>query len=234
MTEQESFGNLILSARERADLKQEALARLVGCAPSYITKLEKGRSIPSLDLAMKIERALHLKQNELINRVIALKLPKASRQVMRDVVIPVEHDKDLPPEAIIPKAFERIPVLGMAPAGDKTFSQDEVEQWVPLPKEITKGRRMYLLRVTGDSMIGEGIKPGNLVLVDADTQPEQGQITVIRIDGECCIKKFYRYGDTIVLESANPKYSKQEYSVAKHEVSLRGIVRGVFWEGFLK
>jgi len=233
MTDQESFGTLIRNARDRAELKQESLAQLVGCAPSYITKLEKGRSVPSLDLAMKLERALRLKPNELINRVIALKLPPGSRQVVRDVTIPYDYSKDLPLEAVVPKGFDRVPILGSAPAGKKSFAHDEVEQWVPLPREITKGHRTYLLRVNGDSMIPR-INPGDFIIVDADAQPENGQTVVIRIDGEPAIKRFSHYGETIVLESTNPKYPRQEYPAAKHEIQLRGVVRGTLWEGSLK
>ncbi len=232
MSEYPNLGSLIRNARQRAELKQESLAQLVGCAPSYITKLEKSRSVPSLDLARKLERALRLTPHTLINRVIALKL-SAGHSVIRDASRPYNYGKNLPQDAGVPKGVARVPVLGAAPADQTAFSTDEVEQWVPLPHEITKGCRTYLLRVSSDSMIPR-INPGDVVIVDADAQPETGQTVVIRIDGESTIKRFSRYGETIVLESTNPKYPRQEYPAAQHEIQLRGVVRGTLWEGFLE
>jgi len=56
---------------------------------------------------------------------------------------------------------------------------------------------------------------------------------VIRVDGETCIKKFYRYGSKIVLKPGNPAHEEKEYN-KENEIQLRGVVRGVLWKGFLK
>ncbi|NOS67935.1 MAG: helix-turn-helix domain-containing protein [Candidatus Peribacteraceae bacterium] len=224
-----AIGNLVRDAREQLDLKGDALARMVDCDPSYITKIEKGRSIPSPEMAVKFEKALQLKPNELLHMVLKARgVPDVG--MVRDAGPGYRGDV---PEAHSPKGFVKVPILGSAPAGEKTSSEDAVEGWVSLPREMTGGRHSYLLRVKGDSMIGVGIKPGDLVIVDADAQPNNGDVVVIRIDGETCIKKFYKHGRVIVLEPANPTYERKEYS-SKHDIHLRGVVRGVLWKGFLK
>lgn len=125
-----------------------------------------------------------------------------------------------------------VPLLGCAPAGVKNFTNDEVEEMIALPKSMTRGRRFYLLRVRGDSMVGVGIRDGDIVIVDADAMPEKGDAVVILVDHECTIKLFYQRGGKVILEPANPKYERQEYD-SENEIKIRGVVRGVFWKGLI-
>ncbi len=84
MTTSTEISQLLVRARERADLKQDALGRLVHCTASYIHRLEKGKTIPSPEMAVKLERALKLKQGDLLQRVMAAKMQKRSARVVQE------------------------------------------------------------------------------------------------------------------------------------------------------
>ena len=83
-----------------------------------------------------------------------------------------------------------------------------------------------MLEVTGDSMQGDHIIRGDYVIIDRDVQGRDGEIVAVRIDGEATIKRLWREGDTIHLESSNPQY---ESIIVDHnnELFLEGKVIGV-------
>lgn len=84
MTTPLDIGQFLLKARKRADLKQDALARMVGCTASYINRLEKGKTIPSPEMVMKLARTLKLKQGELLHRVVEARMQKRSVRIIQE------------------------------------------------------------------------------------------------------------------------------------------------------
>ena len=71
---------------------------------------------------------------------------------------------------------------------------------------ITKPDASFLLKVSGDSMIGEGIMEGDLVIVEKGKQPRNGDVVIAEVDGEWTMKYFKKQGKQVYLEAANPKY----------------------------
>jgi len=195
-----NIGKKIKELRQKAGLTQQELAAKLGCSFQIISKWENNEAEPRSAQRKKLCEVFDISEAELF--------------------------ADLP--AIIPKNLINVPILGTAPAGPKEWTQDEVEDWIPLPDKIVKNRRIYLIHAQGDSMIDAGIKPYSLVIVDADAQPVNGDIVVAKVDNEYTIKKFYQYGNTVVLRPANPKYKEQIYT-KKNDIKLRGVVKGVLW-----
>ncbi|MBU0574691.1 MAG: LexA family transcriptional regulator, partial [Proteobacteria bacterium] len=89
---------------------------------------------------------------------------------------------------------------------------------------ITRPEASYLLQVSGDSMIGEGIVEGDLVVVEKGREPKSGDIVIAEVDGEWTIKYFRKQGKQVVLEAANPKYPLMR---PKSELKLGGVVTAV-------
>ena len=56
-----TFGQRLQLERERRGMKQETLASDIGCHSTYISQLESGKRRASLDIALKLDRALQLK-----------------------------------------------------------------------------------------------------------------------------------------------------------------------------
>src|ERR1022692_4432408 len=59
------------------------------------------------------------------------------------------------------------PILGSVPAGRPNLIEEESEDTLCLDERLCRSREAYLLRITGDSMIGAGIFDGDLVMVRA-------------------------------------------------------------------
>lgn len=118
-----------------------------------------------------------------------------------------------------------IPLLGQAPAGTPALGEQDDSDNISL-ENLFRGSQLYMLRVTGDSMLGDHILRGDYVIVDRDAQCRDGEIIAIRIDGEATIKRLWHQGDTIHLESSNPRY--QPIIVDRdNELLLEGKVIGV-------
>jgi repressor LexA len=66
--------------------------------------------------------------------------------------------------------------------------------------------RVFLLRITGDSMIGAGIRDGDLVLVRSQPDAENGDIVAAMIDQEATVKTLTRSPDYVWLVPHNPAY----------------------------
>jgi repressor LexA len=82
----------------------------------------------------------------------------------------------------------------------------------------------YILKVTGDSMNGAGILPGDMVLVERGLEPHDGDIVIAQIDHSWTMKYFRKQGRKVFLEAANKKY-KPLYP--KEELKVAAVVIGV-------
>lgn len=104
----------------------------------------------------------------------------------------------------------RIPILGRVGAGMGMIAQERVEGHATF-KDFLLGTD-FLLRVKGDSMIGEGIMEGDLVQVRRQPSADDGDIVVAVVGGEeGVVKILRRAGRAYQLESANPKYQPITY-----------------------
>jgi repressor LexA len=99
-----------------------------------------------------------------------------------------------------------VPVLGRVAAGTPIGADtgQGVELW--LDDRLFARRPDYLLRVQGDSMVGDGILDGDLVGVQRQPEARDGQIVVARVDGEMTIKRLQRARDHVRLLPRNPDY----------------------------
>lgn len=101
-----------------------------------------------------------------------------------------------------------IPLLGRIPAGGPMLAEENVEEWVTLPTELTKGKRdVFILRAQGDSMIGAGIFDGDLLIVQPQDTAENGDIVAALIGDDATVKRLIKRRDATYLKAENPKYS---------------------------
>ena len=89
------------------------------------------------------------------------------------------------------------------------------------------GRRRYVLRVVGDSMIDARISDGDLLVVEEDEEPEDGAVVVALLGGgdEVTVKKLYREGDSVRLKPQNGEH--EDIVVPAADVVLQGRAVGV-------
>lgn len=100
-------------------------------------------------------------------------------------------------------AGRSIPLLGKVRAGKPILAIEETDSHITVDKHIFKQKDAFALRVTGDSMIEEGIFEDDIVIVKPEKEPVNGSITVILIHDEVTIKKFFKEKKHIRLVPAN-------------------------------
>jgi repressor LexA len=100
-----------------------------------------------------------------------------------------------------------IPVLGRIPAGGPLLAEENIEEWVTLPTDLTKGKRdVFILKAQGDSMIGAGIFDGDLLIVQPQETADNGDIVAALIGDDATVKRLVKRRDATFLKPENPKY----------------------------
>jgi len=118
-----------------------------------------------------------------------------------------------------------LPLLGAIAAGTPIEALETVET-VLVPADFTGRGAHFVLRVRGQSMIEEHIEDGDLVIVREAEAAANGEMVVALVDGESAtLKRFYREGDRIRLQPANPAMAP--LVVPEERVRVRGVVVGV-------
>ena len=121
--------------------------------------------------------------------------------------------------------FFGVPLAGEVSAGFPSPAEEELRDVISFDEYlITKQEESFLLKVDGDSMIGAGIMPDDLVLVERGREPKTGDIVIAEVDGAWTMKYFHKKGKEVYLEAANPKYPRIK-PVA--ELRLGGVVMAV-------
>lgn len=116
----------------------------------------------------------------------------------------------------------KLPLLGSIPAGGPVIAEENIDRWVNVGDDITaKKDGMFLLEVTGESMIDAGIFEGDLVVVDSEKKAKSGDVVVALIDGANTLKRFIKEANNTYLKAENKKYN-DIYPVS--ELLVQGVV----------
>jgi SOS regulatory protein LexA len=118
-----------------------------------------------------------------------------------------------------------VKVLGTVEAGFPSPAEEELVGTLSLDDFLIQDREAtFLLKVSGDSMSGAGILPGDMVIVDKGRTPKSGDIVIAQVDGEWTMKYLRKRGDNVTLVAANPKYQPIK---PKNELKIAGVVTAV-------
>ncbi len=125
----------------------------------------------------------------------------------------------------VESAGAELPLVGAVAAG-RPIEAIETPDVVEVPQSMLGRGENFVLNVEGDSMIGEGILNGDLIVVTKRAEAQNGQTVVAIVDGEATVKIFYRAGDKVELRPANPEYETLVVD-GGHDFRIEGIVVGV-------
>ena len=116
-----------------------------------------------------------------------------------------------------------LPLVGRIAAGHPIEAIESAET-VDLEEMFTSRHPVGVLTVTGDSMIDEHIRDGDMVVYERRSNPRNGDTVVALVDGEeATLKKFYKEKNRVRLQPANPKYEP----IFTNNVDIQGVVIGV-------
>jgi DNA polymerase V len=118
-----------------------------------------------------------------------------------------------------------IPLFGChIPAGFPSPADDYIEDRLDLNELLVQRQEAtYFLRVKGDSMVGAGIHPGDLIVVDRSIEAKEGHVVVAEVNGDLTIKRLRYQGGTPELHPENPVYPIIRFKEGQ-ELRVWGVV----------
>ena len=121
-------------------------------------------------------------------------------------------------------------VYGQVAAGALSLAEEYREDTLRVDScMVPGGAKVFALRVYGESMINDGIMPGDFLFVQKTLTVDNGEIAVVMVDGESTVKRFFKEGAKIRLQPAND--AMEPIYVAADEfraVNIIGRVVGVY------
>lgn len=123
-----------------------------------------------------------------------------------------------------------IPIVGRVAAGQPILAEERIEDTVQVDSFfLGTSKKVYGLRVQGDSMIGDGILPGDYIFVKKQLNADDGDIVVAMIDDEATVKRVYFEGDRVRFQPSNPRMApiyvrKDDF----RSTMILGVVAGVY------
>lgn len=97
---------------------------------------------------------------------------------------------------------------------------------IAVPEELVRRDNTFCLRVRGESMVDEGIRDGDYIIVEGCDSATPGETIVALIGDEATVKKYYPGGDgTVRLQPANA--TMEPIYVKADAMRIRGVVVGL-------
>jgi repressor LexA len=124
----------------------------------------------------------------------------------------------------------RLPLVGRVSAGTPVFADEHVEDRIEVPRRLVGDvRDCFLLQVRGDSMIGAGIMPGDIVIVRRQRAASPGDIVVALLGDEATVKRLATLDGAPVLQPENAAYHtiRSEFEIAGRVIGLMRAYQGV-------
>lgn len=100
-----------------------------------------------------------------------------------------------------------VPVVGRIAAGAPILADQNVEDVFPLPRQLVGDGELFLLKVSGDSMIDAAICDGDWVVIRSQPVAEEGEIVAAMLDDEATVKTLKRKDGHVWLMPHNEAYS---------------------------
>jgi repressor LexA len=128
------------------------------------------------------------------------------------------------------KQREGIPVIGTVAAGLPILAQENIQDYMEVGDTFGQTSDSFILKVSGDSMVDEGIMDGDFVVVKNNSEVGSGRIGVVLINDEATVKKIYIQKNRIALEPANKAARYKTIYVNKNtgNIQIIGKVTGCF------
>jgi len=116
-------------------------------------------------------------------------------------------------------------LAGEVCAGLPVSAEQEIRDMVSFDDYLVKNpQNSFLLSVTGDSMIDAGIMEKDMVIVESNREPKNGDIVLAEVDGDWTMKYFHKKGEMVVLEAANSKYAT---IIPRNDLRIAGVITAV-------
>ena len=192
------IGQVLKRLREEQGLSQSQVARLLGVDRAYINLLEKDRRGPSADTVRRLAEIFNVSPQVFYERSERALPSRSFNQIWEEL------------EVLRPVA---IPIVAEGSAGNGMEPVDYA-YWAR-PK--VAGRNIVGIQVSGDCLEPE-LSHGDVVFVDMDIAPEDGDLVLCTVDGKIAIKRYREVNGERWLEN---RYGRVEI---ESEADIKGVV----------
>lgn len=201
------FASTIKRLRTERGVTQEQLAAMLNVSRSTIGMYETGSREPDFETCEAIADIFNVDMDYLIGRS------------------PVERKKVVIPPGFQPMPeMSAVPLVGRIACGQPILAEQNIEARIGVP---ALWRADFALTCHGNSMAAM-IQDGDIVCIRKQPEVENGEIAAVRIGEEATLKRFYRQGDTVMLQAENPAFSPLVYTRDQlNEITIEGRVVGI-------
>ena len=126
------------------------------------------------------------------------------------------------------KELLEIPIVGNVTAGEPILAVENIEDTFQIPINYIKNsnKELFILKVSGNSMIEAGIHDGDLAIIEKTNVAENNDIVVALIDNEATIKRFFKEDNYYRLQPENSTMDP----IIVTECSILGKLVGLYRE----
>lgn len=218
MDSQEKIAHKLKIAREQAGLTQHEFAKKYGCKDPTVSMMESGKRTLGIKVLERAARIVGKPVSWFLASEAEPELsppPRPLSSILREAVVAQERLE-----------VREVPVMGKISAGTLKVSEQILEGYIPIPVILLpkSNKEFYALTIEGESLIGDGIKDGDTVIIEPDPEYIDGKIYVVKIDHEIVARHVKKQKDRLKLESSNGNYSVIEPS--KVELQGRVVLKG--------
>ena len=116
-----------------------------------------------------------------------------------------------------------VPIIGQVAAGQPLLAVENIENYFPIPTEFMPNAETFMLKVKGDSMINAGIFNGDKILLQKQSDAQNGDFVVAIVDDSSTVKTFYKEDGHFRLQPENDTMDP----IIVNECSILGKVFGI-------
>lgn len=120
-----------------------------------------------------------------------------------------------------------VPIIGKVAAGQPIFAAENIEGMLAVDDAFLPTKKVFALKVHGDSMIGAGILEGDYVLARRQHIAEPGEIVVFIIGDEITVKRYDTKNDKVLLIPENEAYETRIIKKNAPDLQIAGKVVGL-------
>jgi len=119
---------------------------------------------------------------------------------------------------------KKVPVVGRVAAGEPLWALKDITEIIPIPEELSGSEDSFMVKVEGNSMIGDHILDGDYVMVKPQQDADNGDIVIALLNQEeVTVKRLYKKDNQITLQPSNPLYKP----IVTKDIIILGKVIGI-------
>lgn len=120
-----------------------------------------------------------------------------------------------------------IPMLGRIAAGRPILAVEEADEVLGLEPSFFGAGSFFALKVNGESMIGDHITEGDLVILRSQESARTGEVVAVLLDDEVTLKRFHPGPDGLTLKASNPEVNDIVVRPGEKDARILGVMVGL-------